>query len=130
MSRLCDRSCTLNTSQGSLHIPRGTTVLIPFYGVQHNPVYYPDPDEFRPERFSDDAVTQRPQGTFLTFGMGPKICVGELFSKIEISLGLIALLSKFKFSLSSKTSGNLQFDPKSAMLLKVKGGIHLNVEKL
>ncbi|XP_025087190.1 cytochrome P450 3A24-like [Pomacea canaliculata] len=36
-------------------IPKGVGVLIPIYDVMRDPEYFPDPEVFRPERFSEEA---------------------------------------------------------------------------
>jgi cytochrome P450 family 6 len=46
-------------------------------GLHHDPMYYPDPERFDPERFSDKEKKKRPQYSYLPFGEGPRICIGE-----------------------------------------------------
>lgn len=69
-------------------IPEGTIVGVPHYSVQHNPAYYPQPHEFRPERWiagSEKGVTSESvavtQSAFCPFSVGPRGCIGkgELF---------------------------------------------------
>lgn len=55
----------------------GTRVHIPFQGLQRDPEYFPDPEKFDPERFSEENKAARPAFTFLTFGEGPRICIGQ-----------------------------------------------------
>lgn len=61
----------------NVKIEHGTRVLIPIYGVHHDAKYYPDPEEFDPERFSEEAKAARPHFTYYPFGEGPRICIGE-----------------------------------------------------
>lgn len=55
-------------------------LLLPYYSIHHDPEIYVKPDEFRPERF-DDSVggvkKYKDNCTFLTFGDGPRICLGN-----------------------------------------------------
>lgn len=47
-------------------IPKGMRIYIPIFAIHHDEEYYPEPEEFIPERFA-----QPPQpGTFLAFGDG------------------------------------------------------------
>lgn len=55
---------------------KGIRVLIPVYSIHHDPKYYPDPERFDPERFSEENIKTRPEGTYLPFGDGPRICIG------------------------------------------------------
>jgi cytochrome P450 family 6 len=52
-------------------------VLLPILALHHDPKYYPDPERFDPERFSEEGKKTRPQFSYLPFGEGPRICIGE-----------------------------------------------------
>lgn len=58
-------------------IKKGQSVRFPIYCIQHDPKYYPDPEEFDPSRFSGENKHKIVPGTFLTFGSGPRACIGE-----------------------------------------------------
>lgn len=51
-------------------IPKGMMVLIPIYGIHHDPDYYENPEEFEPKRFTPEEVKMRPSCSFLPFGDG------------------------------------------------------------
>jgi cytochrome P450 family 6 len=53
-------------------------VFIPVMGLHYDPKYYPEPERFDPERFSDKQKKSRPPYSYLPFGEGPRICIGEL----------------------------------------------------
>ena len=57
-------------------IGKGINVIIPVYAIHHDPRYYPEPNRFDPERFSEENKKTRPEGTYLPFGDGPRICIG------------------------------------------------------
>lgn len=78
-----DRACAKDwkfpdsSGQSNVTLPRGTATYIPVYGIHHDPQYYPDPDRFDPERFTQENMKERHQFTYLPFGGGPRICLGE-----------------------------------------------------
>uniref|UniRef100_A0A1I8Q344 Cytochrome P450 n=1 Tax=Stomoxys calcitrans TaxID=35570 RepID=A0A1I8Q344_STOCA len=133
MPRVCRCSCTVRTSCNSpLTIQQGTSVLIPIHGVLHNPDLYADPDTFLPERFleGEEEANKIDRCSFMAFGIGPKVCIGEPFARLELSLALALLLSEFQFSVCDKTPSKLIFDPKKRFMSTVKNGVHLSVKRL
>ncbi|XP_032662750.1 probable cytochrome P450 6a13 [Odontomachus brunneus] len=104
-------------------------ITIPVLGVHRDPSIYPDPDKFDPERFNVDQVAKRHPYAYLAFGEGPRICIGARFGYVQTKVGIINILSKFKFKLHPQTPIPLSMD-KSSFLLSVKDGIHLIFEPL
>lgn len=60
-------------------IEKNTLVLVSNMGIQRDPEYYPNPDQFDPERFSVENKSNRPFVAHIPFGEGPRICVGKHF---------------------------------------------------
>ncbi|MBV9005126.1 MAG: cytochrome P450 [Solirubrobacterales bacterium] len=60
---------------------------------------FPEPDEFRPERFAPAAKAALPKGAYVPFGAGSRICIGMRFGKLEIKAIASALLQRFEFEL-------------------------------
>lgn len=58
-------------------IKEGVQVYVPSYAIHHDPEYYPNPELFDPERFSEEAKNARPPCTYLPFGDGPRHCIGK-----------------------------------------------------
>lgn len=113
----------------SYKISKGTMFIVPIFSVQRDPEIYPDPDKFDPDRFSEEEMAKRHQFAFTPFGEGPRICIGMRFGLMQVRLGLVALLRKYKISHSSKTSKDIKFKPTASTLI-LEGGTWLRVEKL
>lgn len=61
----------------NLVLPKNTHVNIAVLGMHYDPEYYPNPRKFDPDRFSEENKSKRPQYTYLPFGDGPRICIGN-----------------------------------------------------
>ncbi|XP_017150534.1 probable cytochrome P450 6a20 [Drosophila miranda] len=115
---------------GKYFIEPGTGVVIPTLGIHHDPEFYPEPEKFKPERFDEDQVLQRPPCTFLPFGDGPRTCIGLRFGRMQIVVGLALLIHNFKFEVHpTKTTVPLKFKVTDVLLCS-EGGVHLNVSKV
>lgn len=78
---------------GGYRLPRGTTVM-PAIGLLHqDPGPYPDPDDFRPERFLGDHPV--PSSAWIPFGGGNRRCLGAGFSLMESTEVLRAVLQRY-----------------------------------
>lgn len=75
LNRICTEEVTLPTT--NIHLPKGTSITIPVFGLHRDPSIYPDPDKFDPERFNMDKVKERHPYAYLPFGEGPRNCIGE-----------------------------------------------------
>lgn len=62
-------------------IKEGTKIVISSLGLQMDPDYFPDPEKFDPERFSEENKKKIQPCTFIPFGEGPRICIGNLINK-------------------------------------------------
>ncbi|KAH0510769.1 Lithocholate 6-beta-hydroxylase [Microtus ochrogaster] len=46
-----DRVCKQDMEMGGVFIPKGSVVIIPIFSLHRDPQYWPEPEEFRPERY-------------------------------------------------------------------------------
>jgi cytochrome P450 len=88
---------------GGWDYPAGVSLVGNAYLVHHDPEIYPDPYEFRPERFLDE-----PPGTYtwIPFGGGRRRCLGASFAQLEMRLVLRAVLAH-----SEVRAGGDSFEP-------------------
>lgn len=74
-------------------------VMINQWALHHDPEFWKDPDEFRPERFLEADGTPAPKpDNFMPFSMGRRVCLGESVAKPELLLILAIFIQKFRFS--------------------------------
>lgn len=110
-------------------IEKGVMVVIPIDAIHHDENIYPEPSRFDPDRFSEDEIKKRHPMTWLPFGDGQRNCIGLRFGQMQVKTALIALLSKFKFSVCVKTEESVTFNPKAFILVPLNG-VYLKVEKI
>ncbi|KAB0800729.1 hypothetical protein PPYR_06468 [Photinus pyralis] len=102
-------------------IPNNSPVLLPIWGIQHDPEFWPNPENFDPERFSEENKSKILDYTYLPFGEGPRVCIGQRFALIQIKIGLSLLLNNFKLTLNPKTPLPLKLEPKGIVITPVSG---------
>lgn len=127
IDRICTKSYKIPGSETI--IEKGTSLYIFLLGLHFDPKFYPDPERFDPDRFSQNNKERRPQYAYLAFGYGPHSCVGQRFSMIAIKLALVNVLSKFEVRRNQDTPVPLKFDPR-CFLLKTKSGLFMDFLKL
>lgn len=78
MGRECNENFLLpRDSQEPLLIEKGAHVYVPVMALHRDPQYYPDPDRFDPDRFTENAKHPLPKNCFFGFGDGPRTCIGK-----------------------------------------------------
>ena len=83
--RICTKDVEIQDPETgeTILIKAGETVMIPIVGLQRDPEYYPNPLKFDPDRFSDENKHNIKPNTYLPFGCGPRICIGQRFKSID-----------------------------------------------
>ncbi|XP_039749101.1 cytochrome P450 6a2-like [Pararge aegeria] len=75
LQRVCASTYTI--PQLGVTLDPGVKIIIPIQAMQMDAQYFPDPKEFKPERFTTENVNNRPKYVYLPFGEGPRACIGE-----------------------------------------------------
>uniref|UniRef100_A0A1I8PTG9 Cytochrome P450 n=1 Tax=Stomoxys calcitrans TaxID=35570 RepID=A0A1I8PTG9_STOCA len=110
-------------------IKKGMFVVIPACAIHRDERYFPQPNVFNPDNFIPVKVAARDSILNLSFGEGPRNCIGLRFGKMQTLVGLGLLLKNFKFSPCERTPIPMTYDKKS-FLVSSESGIYLKVEKL
>ncbi len=105
------------------HIPAGMNVAIPVFTIHRLEQYWKDPKVFNPDRFEKEAFKNQPKYSFVGFGGGPRLCIGDQFSLAEIVIALIKIQNKFYF----KPNDAFQFEYLPEMSLRTKDPIELPI---
>uniref|UniRef100_A0A914WFE6 Uncharacterized protein n=1 Tax=Plectus sambesii TaxID=2011161 RepID=A0A914WFE6_9BILA len=121
-----DRICTEDCKIGGHLIRKGEILNIPIYGIHMNPDYWPEPEEFRPERFAKENAGDIVPYSYLAFGVGPRGCVGQRLAVLESKIGVVTALRRFRFVPSENAERHPKFNTLGTC--SAINGIHLRVE--
>jgi cytochrome P450 len=89
-------------------MPEGCDVGTSIYSIHHNPDYYPEPFEFRPERWlgEDKSKTEVAVSAFNPFSVGARGCIGKGLALVELMLIQALLLVSYDIRLSGGNNGS------------------------
>lgn len=78
LDRMCVKPYKLEDDSGNtVQLNTGDLIFVPVVAIHRDPEFYPDPDRFDPERFSDELKHRIKPFTYLPFGSGPRNCLGN-----------------------------------------------------
>ena len=108
-------------------VPKGWFVLLSPYTMHRREEYFPNPEEFEPERFTPEREKQLPRYAYFPFGAGPRICIGMHFSMMEGHLLLATLAQRASFSLVPGQT--IEPDLVHHLAMRPAGAVHVLVKK-
>lgn len=93
MTRRTTRAITL----GGYAVPARALVRVTPWVLHRDARFFPDPQAFRPERFMPGAEPP-PRGAYLPFGLGPRVCLGQHFAVLEMTLIAAMLVQRYRLA--------------------------------
>jgi cytochrome P450 len=95
IAALMTRRTTAPLTLGGVEVPRGAMLRITPWVLHRDERWFAQPDRFVPERFLDGAPAI-PKGAWIPFGLGPRVCVGQHFAMLEMTLLAAMLLQRYE----------------------------------
>lgn len=77
-------------------IPQDADIYLSPYILHRTEPYWPDPDRFDPDRFAPDGPYKKGERPYFPFSLGPRRCLGEYFSFLEMKIHLGVLIRQFR----------------------------------
>jgi cytochrome P450 len=108
-----------------LLLPKGSKIFCSAVTMHNNEKYYPEPEKFIPERFTKEAIKQRPAGSYLPFSRGPRDCIGKNLAMAEELIVLSTLLKQFDFTLVD----GFQLDKRVSITVGPTDGVMVHVSQ-
>jgi len=120
---ITDREALVEHQMMDYKVKKGQMVTVFIYGLHRNPTYWEQPNDFIPERFAPERVKERHPFSYMPFGGGPRLCIGNNFAYMEMQLALAILLPKFKFEVIGNETPKLE----GLITLRPKGGLPVKI---
>ncbi len=98
-------------------------MLINIFNLHHHTEFWPDADDFKPERF---AHNEKRGLSFMPFGAGERICIGNVFASIEGQLLLTMISQQFNIIPESTEEAEIEL----AVTIRPKGGLKAHIDPL
>lgn len=119
------RRVTRDITVGGVRLPARTLVRVTPWLLHRDPRWWPDePLAFKPERFLPGAPHEIPRGAYIPFGLGPRVCLGQHFAVLEMTLIAALMLQRFELS----PVGSEPPKPRMAVTLRPDGGLRLKLK--
>lgn len=121
------RRLTREITLGGVRLPARTLVRVTPWLLHRDPRWWPDALAFRPGRFLPDAPDEIPRGAYIPFGLGPRVCLGQHFAVLEMTLIAALVLQRFELSPVSPEVNPEPPRPRMAVTLRPEGGLTLRL---
>jgi cytochrome P450 len=108
---------------GGFRIRAGEIALPVIFLTHRHPAFWPDPDRFDPDRFLPEAVKARHHWAYLPFSLGPRMCIGNIFSLVEATVIFTMLLQHVEFEIDPTRVP----PPKAAITMRPDGPVPMKI---
>lgn len=106
IDRVCTKPFTIKpkyTNEKPVEIRLNDSFILPIFALHRDPKYFPEPEKFNPERFSDENKDNIVPYSYIPFGSGPRNCIGSRFAILEAKAVLYHLLLHFEVVPTQRT---------------------------
>ncbi|MFL5320443.1 MAG: cytochrome P450 [Myxococcaceae bacterium] len=106
-------------------VPEGQLVFLSSYVTHRHPDFWPNPESFDPDRFAPEHEKERHRMSYFPFGGGPRLCIGNNFALMEMTIALAALVQKFRVDLAP----GQELIRDASITLRPRGGLRMRVTR-
>jgi cytochrome P450 len=97
---LFTRRAEQDDSLQDFDLPAGSDLYLSPFILHRTEELWPEPERFDPARFAQDNAGKKGDRPYFPFSLGPRRCLGEYFSFLEMKIHLSLLAQKFEMSLT------------------------------
>lgn len=114
------RKISRDTQVDGYPLKAGGLAIFSIYNVHHHPELWAEPEQFNPDRF---LATESRRYTFMPFGAGERICIGNHFAMLESQLLLAMMIQAYDFELIDQTEPDIEM----VISVRPKGGLPIRI---
>ncbi|XP_073826614.1 cytochrome P450 6d3-like [Musca autumnalis] len=123
-----NRECTKDyyLSDNNFVIKKGTSIIIPIMGVGRDAKYFPQPMDYKPERYAEEKDKNN-MVAFMSFGDGPRFCIAKRMGVINVKAALVKILANF--NIETQPRKEVEFKFHSTPVLMPKDDLQITISK-
>ncbi|XP_062864386.1 cytochrome P450 4V2 [Trichomycterus rosablanca] len=120
------RSICEDTYINGYKVPKGVNAIIMPFALHRDPRFFPEPEEFRPERFLPENTGGRNPYCYIPFSAGLRNCIGQRFALMEEKVILAYTLRSFNIVACQNRE---ELRPLGELILRPEHGIWITLER-
>lgn len=105
-------------------LPAGVNVVLSQWLTHRDARWFPEPERFHPDRWTEERAANLPRFAFFPFGGGPRVCIGAGFATMEATLLLATIAQRYRLRLAP----GHRVEPLASITLRPKHGVHMELE--
>lgn len=122
-SWLISRAAAEDDMIGGQPIAAGTLIIISPYVLHRHPQFWPQPEQFWPQRFAEGHGNGRSRFAYIPFGAGPRLCIGNHFALMEMQLIVATLAQRFHL----RGHGKRSVRPTTLVTIRPRSGLPMQI---
>ncbi|XP_005184185.2 cytochrome P450 6d3-like [Musca domestica] len=114
-----NRECTKDyrLADNDFVIKKGTAIIIPIMGIGRDEKYFPQPMDYKPERYSEEKEENN-LVAFMPFGDGPRYCIAKRMGVINVKAALVKILANFNIEIQPRKEVEFKFHSTPVLMPK------------
>ena len=93
---ISDRVALQDDAYNKFTFPKGSIIILFYYGLHRDAKHWDNPGSFMPQRFAKENEDKRKPKTYYPFGGGPRLCIGNNFAMAEMAILLQTMIHAFQ----------------------------------
>nr|XP_054930939.1 cytochrome P450 6B4-like [Dermacentor andersoni] len=124
--RVCDEDYEYN----GVRILKGMSVSFLAHDVHYDPVLWPEPKRFDPERFSKANKARIHPFSYFPYGIGQRMCMATALTRVEFMVALALLVMRYRLLPSGKYKNEPPNYFTASLAAFPKEGVFVKLRKL